>query len=512
MSQNTQTSNKRIAKNTMYLYLRMFISLALSLVTGRVVLRTLGVDDYGINAVVGGVIGMFGVIQVCMIGATSRFITFELGRGDEKRLKDTFSTTLTIHIIIALVLFVILETVGLWLVNYKLVIPEGRMFAANCVYQFSIVSVMLGVTQTPYSSAIVAHEKMDIYAYFDILNTVLKLVIIYLLLIGNMDKLILYSILTFCVSTLMIVLNRIYCIRHFPETRYHFIWDKSLLKPIFAFSGWDILGNVAVMARGEGVTILINMFFGTALNAAAGIANTVTNAVGGFSSNIIMAVKPQIIKRYADGEYEAMIKLTHEGTVLCFILMTCLSIPLMSEIHFVLNLWLGIVPAYACVFTNLILLFGIIGCMGSIVMNIVHATGKIKKTSLTNGCIYIMVLPITYIAYKCGAPAWVPFAYNALGLFIGTMCNIYYMTTYVPHLSAIGYFKQTVLPCFALFIAVGIPVALLHYYMEEGWLRLLASILLTMVLTGGISYKFMIDKEQREKVLMKVKEKFINRR
>ena len=206
-------NNKSIARNTLFLYLRMFVSLALSLITGRVVLQTLGVEDYGINAVVGGVIGMFSVIQTCMIGATSRFITYEMGRGDEKKLSDTFSTTLTVHIIIAVILFVVLETVGLWFVNHKLVIPETRMFAANCIYQLSIVSTMLGVTQTPYSSTIVAHEKMNVYAYFDILNTFLKLIIIYILLIGNMDKLILYGILTFFVSTLMLVLNRIYCIR-----------------------------------------------------------------------------------------------------------------------------------------------------------------------------------------------------------------------------------------------------------------------------------------------------------
>lgn len=507
MSQHSQTDNKRIAKNTLYLYLRMFISLALSIVTGRVVLRTLGVEDYGINAVVGGVIGMFGVIQVCMIGATSRFITYELGRGDKKRLKDTFSTTLTLHIIIAIILFVVLETAGLWMVNYKLVIPENRMFAANCVYQFSIISLMLGVTQTPYSSAIVAHEKMDIYAYFDILNTVLKLVIIYLLLIGNMDKLILYGLLTFCVSTLIMVLNRIYCLRHFPETHYHFIWDKSLIKPIFAFSGWDILGNVAVMARGEGITILINLFFGTALNAAAGIANTVTSAVGGFAANIIMAIKPQIIKRYADGEYEAMIKLAHEGTILSFILMTFLTIPLMSEIHFVLNLWLGMVPDYACVFTNLVLLFSIIGCLGSIVMNIVHATGKIKKTSLTNGTIYIMVLPITYVAYKFGAPAWTPFAYNAFALFLGTMCNIYYMTTYIPQLKTWVYFKRTVLPCITLFIVVGVSVVLLHNYMQEGWKRFIISIVVTVLLTSFISYKYLIGEALMTKIWLKIKMK-----
>ena len=198
-----QSNNKTIAKNTVFLYLRMFISLALSLITGRVVLRTLGVDDYGINAVVGGVLGMFGVVQTCMIGATSRFITYELGRGDKKRLSDTFSTTLTIHIIIGIVLVLLLETVGLWFLNYKLVIPEGRMFAANVIYQFSVLSTMLGVTQTPYSSTMVAHEKLNVYAYFDILNLALKLVIIYILLIGNMDKLILYGILTFCVSTFM---------------------------------------------------------------------------------------------------------------------------------------------------------------------------------------------------------------------------------------------------------------------------------------------------------------------
>ena len=506
---NDNTSNKRIAKNTLYLYLRMFISLALSLVTGRVVLQTLGVEDYGINAVVGGVIGMFGVIQVCMIGATSRFITYELGRGDERRLKDTFSTTLTLHIIIALVLFVILETIGLWMVNYKLVIPDGRMFAANCIYQFSIVSLMFGVTQTPYSSAIVAHEKMDVYAYFDILNTVLKLVIIYLLLIGNMDKLILYGLLTFCVSTLIMVLNRVYCLRHFPETHYHFIWDKSLIKPIFAFSGWDILGNVAVMARGEGITILINLFFGTALNAAAGIANTVTGAVGGFSANIIMAIKPQIIKRYADGEYEAMVKLAHEGTVLSFILMTLLTIPLMSEIHFVLNLWLGIVPDYACVFTNLVLLFSIIGCFASVVMDIVHATGRIKKTSLTNGTIYILVLPVTYVAYRLGAPAWIPFAYNAFALFIGTMCNIYYMTTYIPQLKTWDYFKRTILPCVMLFLIVGFPVLLLHNYMEEGWGRFILSIVITIGLTTLLGYK-LLDKELKARIFSMCKRKFSN--
>lgn len=504
---DTSSSNKRIAKNTLFLYLRMFISLALSIITGRVVLQTLGVTDYGINNVVGGVIGMFSVIQVCMIGATSRFITFEMGRGDAQRLKDTFSTTLTIHIIIAAILLVVLETIGLWFVNTQLIIPQERMFAANCIYQFSILSMMLGVTQTPYSAAIVAHERMDIYAYFDILNLGLKLVILYLLLIGHMDKLILYGILTFCVSTLMIVLNRIYCIRHFPETHYHFIWDKKLFKPIFAFSGWDVLGNVAVMARSSGVTLLINMFFGTVLNASTGIANSVSNAIGGFSGNIIMAIKPQIIKRYAEGEYEAMLQLAHEGITLCFILMTILTIPLMSEIHFVLYLWLGIVPEYAGLFTNLILVFNIIGCISSVVMDIVHATGHIKRTSVTNGMIYIMVIPVTYIAFKLGAPAWVPFAYNAIAFFAGTMCNVYFMTTYIPGLKTWSFFRKTILPCFLMFTVVATPTLLSHHCLNEGWQRLLLSIVITLTLTSFISYRFLIDKGLRRKIIIKIKSK-----
>lgn len=501
---NTSASNKRIAKNTLFLYLRMFISLGLSLITGRVVLQTLGVTDYGINNVVGGVIGMFAVIQVCMIGATSRFITFEMGRGDEKRLKDTFSTTLTIHIIIAVILLVILETVGLWFVNTQLVIPQERMFAANCIYQFSIFSMMLGVTQTPYSATIVAHERMDIYAYLDILGTALKLVILFILLIGHMDKLILYGILTLCVSTLMITLNRIYCIRHFPEARYHFVWDKDLLKPIFAFSGWDVLGNVAVMARGQGVTLLINMFFGVALNASTGIANSVKSAIDGFSSNIILAIKPQIIKRYAEGDIPAMLQLAHEGITLCFILMTYLTIPLMSNIHFVLYLWLGIVPEHTGLFTNLILIFSIVGCISGVVMDIVHATGHIKRTSLTNGIIYIMVIPVTYVAFKLGAPAWVPFAYNAVAFFAGTMCNVYYMTSYIPGLQTMQFFRKTILPCFLMFTAVAVPTLLLHYCLDEGWLRLLASIAVTVILTSFISLRFMIDRKLRGIIKAKI--------
>ena len=502
----SKTGNS-ILKNTLFLYLRMFVSLAISLFTSRVVLETLGVEDYGIYAVVGSVLGMFGVIQTAMIGATSRFLTFEMGKDDFQKLKDTFSTTLTVHIIIAIILFIVLETFGLWFLNTQLVIPQNRMFAANCIYQFSIFSTMLSVTQTPYSSCIVAHEKFDFYAYMDILNTVLKLLILYLLLIGEFDKLILYGILTFMVSVSMMLANRLYCIRHFPESHYSFIWRKEFLKPILAFSGWDIFGNISVMARGQGVAMLINIFFGPILNASVGIANTVTSAVGGFSNNIKLAVRPQLIKNYAAGDISTMEKLMSEGTRFGFILQTILSVPLICEMHFVLYTWLGIVPESATEYTILSLLFSVAGCIAGVVMIIIHATGRIKATSIINGSIYILVIPITYISFKMGAPSWIPFLYNAISIAITSVIGIYLLHRYIPSFHAWKYFREDVLSCFFMFAIVSFLGLSLHFFLQEGWLRLCISVILSVSITLIYSYYWLITEEMKSTIVLKVKEK-----
>ena len=332
MASHTENT-KRIAKNTLMLYVRMLFGMLVSLYTSRVILNTLGVEDFGINNVVGGVVGMLGFLTASMSGATSRFLTYELGRGDLVRLKETFSSALIIHIGIALVVFVIAETAGLWFFENKLVIPESRMTAAHVVYQLSILSTMLGITQVPYNATIIAHEKMNVYAYVEILNVCLRLLIVYLLVIGDFDKLILYSILTFSVSVLIMSIYWVYCIRHYEETKFHFIWKKDILKPMLSFSGWDLYGNASVTARTQGVSMLLNMFFGPLMNAAAGIATQVQNAVMAFAGNFIVAVRPQIVKQYAAGEYESMFKLLKEAIVLCFTLLSLLSVPLMCEAH-----------------------------------------------------------------------------------------------------------------------------------------------------------------------------------
>jgi O-antigen/teichoic acid export membrane protein len=259
-----------------------------------------------------------------MAGSSARFITYAIGKGDKESVRDTFCSAMNIHIIIAIVLFIIGETFGLWFVNNKLVIPEERMWVANVIYQFSILSLMLSVTQTPYGACIIAHEKMNIYAYMTILSSVLRLLIVYILVIGLMDKLLLYGILTFCVGVFMIILYRIYCIRHFEESRFRFVWKPEIIKPMLSFSGWDFFGNVAVMGRGTGVDMLINIFFGPAVNAARGVSAHVSSVINQFSGNIIVAVRPQLIKRYASGEHEAMFELMSEGSRFCFILLSFL--------------------------------------------------------------------------------------------------------------------------------------------------------------------------------------------
>ena len=279
LQQEAPTSNKRIAKNALMLYIRMFISMIVGLYTSRVVLATLGVEDYGIYGVVGGVVSMMGFLNASMSGATSRFLTFELGRGDMKRLADTFSSALIVHIGIAIIVFIVAETVGLWFLCNKLVIPEDRMEAAHWVYQCSILSAMLGITQAPYNASIIAHEKMGVYAYVEILNVTLKLLIVYLLVIGDFDKLKLYAVLVLAVSVLIMLIYRIYCIRMFQETHFHFVWKKDILKPLLSFSGWNLYGNLGNMFQQQGTNFVINFFFGVVMNAAMSVGLTVANTV-----------------------------------------------------------------------------------------------------------------------------------------------------------------------------------------------------------------------------------------
>lgn len=354
---DTAQNNKRIAKNTLLLYVRMLFMMAVTLYTSRVVLNTLGVEDFGIYNVVGGVVAMFSVISGSLSAAISRFITYELGKGDKEKLIRIFSSSVTIQLVLGLIILILAEAIGIWFLNAKMTIPTDRMYAANWVFQLSILTFIINLISVPYNAAIIAHEKMSAFAYISILEVVAKLVIVYMLLWSPFDKLIFYAILMASVALIIRFVYGYYCKRHFEECTYHFIFDKELLKKMFGFAGWNFIGATSAVLRDQGGNIVINLFCGPAVNAARGIAYQVNNAISGFVSNFMMALNPQITKSYAAGDKEYMMTLIHQGARLSFYILLILSLPVIINAHYILTLWLKIVPEHTTQFVQLVLIF-----------------------------------------------------------------------------------------------------------------------------------------------------------
>ncbi|MGL4583180.1 MAG: oligosaccharide flippase family protein, partial [Flavobacterium sp.] len=343
------SNTKTIAKNTLFLYFRMFLIMGVTLYTSRVVLQQLGISDYGIYSLVGGIVAMLGFFNAAMSSATQRYLSFDIGKGDEQKLRKTFSATLTIHILIAVLALILAETIGLWYINYKMVFPDDRLYAVNVVYQFSILTFLLAIVQVPYNALIIARERMKVYAYVSILEAGLKLAIVFILILGE-DKLILYSILIFVVAFVIRMIYQLYCQRQFKESKYRFEYDKEYFGELLAYSGWNLFGNFAAVARGQGVNMVLNLFFGTVVNAAYGITMQIQGAVQMFVTNFQMAVNPQIIKSFASGDKERMFNLVFQSSKFSYFLILLIVGPLVFNIDFILELWLGEVPQATNVF------------------------------------------------------------------------------------------------------------------------------------------------------------------
>lgn len=491
------------------LYIRMFISVIVSLYTSRVVLQTLGVEDYGIYGVVGGIVSMMGFINASMSGATSRFLTFELGRGDFSRLSKTFSSALLVHIIIAVIVLVLAETVGLWFLCNKLVIPEGRMTAAHWVYQLSILSAMLTITQVPYNSSIIAHEKMDIYAYVEILNVSLKLLIVYLLQIGDFDKLILYAILMFAVSLIIIMVYRIYCLQKFEECKFHWIWDKEYLKPLISFSGWDLYGNMAFSIRQQGANFLFNIFYGVVLNAACSIASTVQGILLQFSSNTILAFKPAIIKQYATENMAEMNHLLRFATKISTCLLSTVSITIFVKMDYVLKLWLGDIPEGAVVLTKMSLIINFFSCWGSILIIGIHATGKVFKIGAANGTLYLLSIPVMYIMLRLGYNYQACYIMFIITTIIFCIFNILILRHDLKEFDFRNYILQAVIPStiavFASFVLSFGIATLFHDTICNFFLFTLASSVTTLT----ICFVIMLHKNERLVILSYINNKIL---
>lgn len=402
------SNNKRIAKNTMLLYFRMFCTMFVGLYTSRVVLSTLGISDYGLYNVVAGVISMFGFLTSMLSAGTTRFITYEIGTGNKKELKKVFSTALTMYLGMAGIIFFLGETIGLWFVANKMTFEPNRYIAAIWVYQFTIFTAIVALIQAPFMASLIAHEKMDIYAYMSIYDVVMKLLIVYLIQIAPFDRLIFYGFLILLVSFSSTCIYNIYCHKRYDECRFDFRFDRLSFNKMFSFSAWDMIGNMAGIAQTQGVSIVLNIFCGTVVNAAQGIANSLNGMIMQFVNNFQVAVNPQIIKYYAAGQVQEMIQLVCNNAKYGAYLVLLFAIPTFIEAEYILKIWLGEYPALAPILLRIIILESLFQSIGIPTVKAIHATGRLKDVNLTVGILLLSVLPICYLLLKSGIePQWV---------------------------------------------------------------------------------------------------------
>lgn len=397
----TDRSNRRIAKNTVFLYFRMMLTIGISLYTSRVVLEQLGENDYGIYGVVGGVVAMFSILSASLSSAIGRFITFELGKDDASRLKSIFSTSIIILLGLGLAVVLLLETGGLWFLNHRMNIDPSRMAAAHWVLQCSTATFLINLLSVPYNAAIIAHERMNAFAYIGILEAALKLSVALALFLPLFDSLIAYALLLLTASAIIRLIYGIYCKRHFEECRFEFTFDRNVFKEMLGYSSWSFIGSSSGILKDQGVNVIINLFFGTALNAARGVATQVNTAVYGFSQNFMLAVNPQIIKSYAAGDSGYMFELGFRSARLSYYLMLCLSAPLILEMPFVLDIWLTVIPPYTVSFARLTLVLGMFETISLPLQYMNQASGRIKAYQLTVGGIQMLNFPLAYVLLSC---------------------------------------------------------------------------------------------------------------
>lgn len=504
-----QNANKLIVKNTLLLYLRSFLMMAVGIYTSRVILQALGVDDFGLYGIVGTVVGIFTFINGVLAQGTSRFITFELGGGNQESLKKTFSVSFAMHMGMAIILLVLLETIGLWFVNTYVNIPSGREYAANWCYQLSVLTCFLGLTQVPYGALIIAYEKMDLFAYIGIAETVFKLVLPMALIYGDFkDNLIAYAIIITLWSVGMQVFYRIYCNRHFPETRLIIVKDRSLYKDMLSYSIWDLLGQICASVNGQGVSVLINMFFGVRLNAAQNVAGNLQGKVDTFVSNFMTAVNPQIVKSYAEKDYNRFFQLIYESGRYSYYLFLFIALPIYLECDYILDIWLVEVPEYATIFLRFTMVIALVRTIARPLINAVHATGNVKFMNATSGLFsVVMMIPGTYLLFSLGMPFWsflVLRAICSLNAIVWEIISLYRNIKFsVWHYVSNVYLKVVCVT----FLSIILP-SFSVWYLEPSFSRFLLTSFVCIFSSGACVFFVGIDKSVRCRVLLFLRNRF----
>ncbi|OUP33238.1 hypothetical protein B5F24_11485 [Bacteroides clarus] len=493
----TTENNKRIARNTLLLYFRMLFLMIISLYTSRIVLNALGVEDFGIYNVAGGVVAMFSILSGSLSAAISRFITYELGKNNILKLKVIFSSAITIQIGLGIVIVFFAETIGIWFLNTQMNIPIERMVAANWVLQFSIITFIINLISVPYNAVIIAHEKMSAFAYISIFEAIGKLLIAYLITISPIDKLIFYAILMCVVAIAIRLLYGYYCKRHFDECRFHFIWNKQIFQQIFSFAGWNFIGASSAVLRDHGGNIIINLFCGPTVNAARGIAFQVNNAIQGFVSNFMTALNPQITKSYAVKNYTYMMTLIFQGARLSFYMLLLLSLPIIINTHYLLTLWLNTVPEHTVLFVRLVLIFAMSESISGPLITAMLATGNIRNYQIIVGGLQMLNLPISYILLSLGA---IPETVLIVAVLISQCCLMarLYMLKKMIKLKIKDYLKKVYFNIITVsIIAIILPICM-QERLAENFINFLLSSLICMLCTYLSIYYIGCSYEERK--------------
>lgn len=495
-------ANKRIAKNSIFLLLRMILLTLVSLYTSRVVLHSLGASDYGLYNVVGGIVVMFVFLNNAMMNATQRYITFELGKENFSKLNRIFCISINIHVLISLLVFLLVETVGIWFLYNKLVIPEGRLNAAFWTLQFSAIATVVTIISVPYNALIVAHEKMAAFAYISIVDALFKLIVAYLISVTSHDKLILYSFLLLLISVFDRIIYNIYCRKKFEESKYRYIKDNKLFREMFAFAGWSMIGNLAYVGATEGLNIMLNMFFNPVVNAARAIAVQIQGVIINFSSNVENAIKPQITKSYAQESNERLFTLSYASARFTFFALLLVSLPIMIEAKEILTLWLKDVPEHTVRFVQLIMLCTLVDVLSNPMLTIAQASAKIKKYQTMVGLIYLLVVPLSYLALVLWRVPEFVFVVNLLVFLVLQIVKMFIVCPIVK-MPIRGYAKMVYLRSIGVLLFCGIISYLPILLMTEGLMRLGIVLLFSIVsMTVGI---YTIGLNSNERVFVKRK-------
>lgn len=498
---------KRIAKNTALLYVRMLFIMLISLYTSRVILKTLGDIDFGLYNVIGTIVVNFSFLNGMLSSACSRYFAIELGRNDNKALKRVFSLNLTLFIILGIIILLLSETVGLWFLNNKMQIPLDRMVAAQWVYQCSIIAFIINMLSTPYRSIIIAREKMKIFAYSSIIEAVLKLVIVYMLLISPIDKLITYAVLMLLITVGTSGFYYLYCKHYYAECHYSFVWDKSLAKEIIGYTGWNVIGNFAFIGKSSGINILLNMFGGPVVNAARGIAYQVYTSINQFVSNFMMATNPQIIKAYSIGDKSSMMKLIYQSSRFSYLLLFILVLPIYLQLPLILDIWFDKVPNHTIMFTRLVLINALIDSLSGPIITAMQATGRIKWYQISVGGILLMIVVVAYIGFKFfHLPPESAFYVSIVLSFIAQAVRVVFLRNNLGF-PIMRYIKEVVFRILGVTILSIIPSLLLMYFVSDIWVQFFSVSLGSIVFTGVFVYIIGLTGTERKTIVQTVRKK-----